>query len=91
MNRDIKTLELARVYENQGYYQEAFDIYTYLADHQSSREVKSALSRLEGKIKTPVEMLEPEKKISSLLEKWMMLMVLRQRLYNLNRIKSCLV
>lgn len=91
MTREIKTLELARVYENQGYYQEALGIYTYLADYQPSREVESALSRLEGKMKTPVELLKPEKKISNLLEKWMMLVVLRQRLDNFNKIKSCWV
>ena len=46
MSDELKTLELAKVYENQGYYEEAFEIYSFLDLKESSNEIKAGLERM---------------------------------------------
>lgn len=88
MNPGLKTLELAKVYESQGYNEEAFEIYSFLAEKNSSNEIKAGLERLKKKINEKGSNADPEEKISGLFEKWLMLMVLKQRLDNFRRIKT---
>jgi hypothetical protein len=88
MIHKLKTRELAAVYENQGYDDDAFEIYSCLAQENPSNEIRAGLARMEkrrGEKKTDVQ---PEETISRLFEKWLMLMVLKQRLDNFRRIKS---
>jgi flagellin-specific chaperone FliS len=104
MSQDIKTCELAKVYENQGYYKEAFEIYSFLntqhfnTQHlnkqQALEEVQSGLKRMEKKMeekKSDSDFkvgISKEKKISMLLEKWLNLLILKQRLVNFKKIKA---
>jgi hypothetical protein len=94
MNQDIKTLELAKVYENQGYHKEAFEIYSFLNCEQDSDAVQEGLKRMEKKIEEEPnysdlqETISSKKKISLLLEKWLNLMILKQRLVNFKKIKA---
>ena len=94
MNQDIKTLELAKVYETQGYYKDAFDIYSFLKLEQNSETVEAGLKRMEKKMAEEAEVSEikdstsQSKKISLLLEKWLNLIILKQRLNNFKKIKS---
>ncbi|MCP4761152.1 MAG: hypothetical protein GY870_05180 [archaeon] len=97
MTHDIKTFELAKVYENQAHYKEAFEIYSFLDKEQTSHEIRAGLKRMEQKIKEESCDSEPKKsisqkdKISILLEKWLDLMILKQRLNNFKRIKARLL
>lgn len=88
MTQDIKTLELARVYENQGYYKDAHEIYLFLNEQGTTPEIQAGLNRMEKKMENEKQEIYPEKKIAALFEKWLMLMVLKQRLGNFLKIKS---
>ncbi|MEN8210712.1 MAG: hypothetical protein ABFR31_03270 [Thermodesulfobacteriota bacterium] len=94
MSEDMKTVELAKVYENQGYYKEALEIYSFLDKEQASDAVTAGLKRMEEKMENKIpdsdfkESIAKEKKIFMLFEKWLNLMVLKQRLINFKRIKS---
>ena len=91
MTQDIKTLELAKIYESQGYYEDALKIYSFLNNRESTNELSAALKRMEKKMEDEKPDSHPEKKISQLLEKWLDLMILEQRLDNFKKIKSRLL
>lgn len=99
MSKDMQTLELARIYERQGYYKEAFGIYSFLSmqetDKQaSSAEIAAGLKRMEKKMENEgheVQGAYPEENISRLCEKWLRLMILKHRLDNFKKIKSRLL
>ena len=94
MSEDMKTVELAKVYENQGYYKDALEIYSFLDKEKTSDEIKAGLKRMEKKIKEEIpdsdftKSISKEKKISMLFERWLNLMILKQRLINFKKIKS---
>jgi hypothetical protein len=96
MPQDINTLELARIYESQGYYRNAHSIYQFLDDVKSSSEVKAGLKRCKKRIDNEdrVDRVDSDslshsrENISSLLEQWLMLMVLQRRLNGFKKIKS---
>ncbi len=94
MNQDMKTVELAKVYENQGYYKEALEIYSFLDKEQTSDVVKAGLKRMEKKMEEEIhdsdftQSISKEKKISMLFERWLNLVILKQRLINFKKIKS---
>ncbi len=87
MTRDIKTLELAKIYESQGYYEDALKIYSFLNNQEATNELSAALKRMEKKMKDEKSDSHPEEKISQLLEKWLDLIILEQRLDNFKKIK----
>ncbi|MBU8849454.1 MAG: hypothetical protein KOO64_07900 [Desulfobacterales bacterium] len=91
MSQDIKTLELARIYESQGYYKDAFEAYSFLDANQTSNEIKAGLKRMEKRMENEGQKALPEENISRLFEKWLMLVILKQRLENFKKIKSRLV
>ncbi len=97
MNKDIKTFELAKVYENQGYYKDAFEIYSFLDKEQTSHEIQAALKRMEKKMEEESQDSDVKKsvskreKISILLEKWLNLMMLKKKLINFKKIKARLL
>ena len=94
MSENMKTVELAKIYENQGYYKEALEIYSFLDKEQTSDAVKAGLKRMKKKMEDKIpdsgfkESTFKEKKISMLFEKWLNLMMLKQKLINFKRIKS---
>ena len=91
MNREIRTLELARLYERQGYYHDALEMYLNLDDSQAVNEIQAGIKRMKIKIEEAVFPACPEEKISFLFEKWLMLMVLRHRLDNFIKIRKRLL
>jgi len=91
MNQDIKTLELAKIYERQGYDKEAFEVYTFLDAQESTNETKAGLKRLENMQENGDHNLLPKENISRLFEKWLRLMVFKLRLENFKKIKARLL
>ncbi|WP_148278108.1 hypothetical protein [Desulfobacula toluolica] len=99
MSKSMQTLELARIYERQGYYEDAFEIYSFLCmqktDNQESfNEISAGLKRMEKKIKKKgheVQGAYPEENISRLCEKWLTLMVLKHRFDKFKKVKSRLL
>ncbi len=118
MGHDIKTLELAKIYETQGYFRTAHKIYVFLDEEKTSSEIRAGLIRCEKRINVdqavdnhasednqlPVDDqildtqlvdvstgVSVEKKISALLEKWLMLMVLQRRLNTYKKIQARLI
>ena len=91
MTQDIQTLQLAKLYESQGYYEDALKIYSFLNDQKTTTEISTGLNRMEKKMIDEKAGSHPEEKISKLFEKWIKLMVLEQRLDNFKRIKSRLL
>jgi len=87
MTQDINTLALAKLYESQGYLEDALKIYLFLDENQTSNEVRAGVVRMEKNMGTQVSKSPGEQKISILFEKWLMLMVLKQRLDNFKKIK----
>ncbi len=95
MNQDMKkTVELAKVYENQGYYKEALEIYSFLDKEQTSDVVKEGLKRMGKKMEEEIsdsdvtKNMSKGKKISVLSEKLLNLMILKQKLINFKKMKS---
>ena len=110
MNQPIKTVTLAKIYEDQGYYEEAFDIYSFLKTSYSNMsdndidvsedrdiEIRAGLNRMKEKMGE--KLTDPDsnptsnqnsiktKKIFLLLEQWLNLLILEQRLKYLKKIK----
>ncbi|WP_299982595.1 hypothetical protein [Desulfobacula sp.] len=88
MSQELKTLELAKIYESQGYYKDAFEIYSFLDTKETSNEIKAGLKRMEKRMEDKGRKIHSEENISRLFEKWLMLMDLKQRLDNFKKIKS---
>ncbi len=91
MTQDIKTLELAKTYESQGYYEDALKVYSFLNDQETTSEISAGIKRMENKMTDDVTGSHSEKNISQLFEKWLKLMILEQRLDHFKRIKSQLL
>ncbi|MCK5099295.1 MAG: hypothetical protein KAR45_14390 [Desulfobacteraceae bacterium] len=91
MSQDIKTLEVARIYENQGYFEDALEIYSFLNNRKTSNEIKAGLKRMEKRMEDEGPAAHLKKNISRLYEEWLRLMVLQQRLDSLKKIKSRLL
>ena len=101
MNHEIKTLELATVYENQGYFQDALEIYLFLDGKETSNTIKAAIKRMELNIKekgqgahhfqenaSDKQSIPAKDRVPGLIEQWLRLMVLNQRLDNFKKIKA---
>jgi len=80
MRLDMKTLELAKVYENQGYFEDAREIYLFLDKQDTTDEIRAGLDRLDNQISAKGQDSNKPATISRLFEKWLRLMVLKQRL-----------
>lgn len=52
MSDEIKTLELARIYEAQGYVKDALDIYSFLHAQTPSKEIQAGLNRMRTRLET---------------------------------------
>jgi hypothetical protein len=79
MNQDFNTLELARIYESQGYYQDAFKIYKHLSKTDNGNDVKSGLNRMEKKRFTNGNFSGLEFKVSGLLKDYFSLIGLESK------------
>jgi len=88
MNQDIRTLELAKLYERQGYYMDALETYSYLEDQKTGPEIQAGIKRMAKKMEDAGLQTCSEENISVLFEKWLMLMVLRHRLDNFIKIRK---
>ncbi|MCK5837509.1 MAG: hypothetical protein KAH09_09610 [Desulfobacula sp.] len=84
MTQDIQTLELAKLYERQGYFKEAFDIYAFLDNREPSNETKAGLDRMEKKERG----VSPDETLSLLVEKWVKVLVLKQRVDTVKKITA---
>ncbi len=88
MNPEFNTLELARLYERQGHFQEALGIYQALDRQDQDPEIEACILGMKNALDSQT-ILEsplnsrPEKKIQRLLEQWLNLMVLQKRLFTL--------
>jgi hypothetical protein len=88
MNQELKTLEVARIYESQGYFEEALEIYSFLESRKTSNEFKADLKRMKKRMEDKGQERHPEEKISILYQEWLSLMMLKHRLDNFKKIKS---
>lgn len=93
MTQEFTTLELAKIYQRQGYYQDAFEIYSILDAQESTAETREGLRQLESKLESEEKNMaeeEPqsEKKIYRLVEKWLRMMVLKKRLGDVKKMKA---
>lgn len=89
MNLEIKTMELASVYEKQGHLKEAQQIYDALKKEGGPLENEAASGTGPDIEQIPVS--EEESNIADLLEKWLMLLVVQRRLKTYKKIKSRLI
>ena len=90
MNLEIKTLELAKLYERQGHYHDALDMYEALYQEEPTDQFQDDIQRMRDKLESmgPVNL---KMKISQLLEQWLKLVVLQHRLKKYKKIKSRLI
>jgi hypothetical protein len=79
MTQDIQTMELAKLYERQGYFKEAFDYYAFLDNREPSNETKAGLHRMEKRMKEKGSSASSANTLSLLVEKWVKVLVLKQR------------
>lgn len=78
MEQKYHTLELARLYENQGYYSMAYENYaSLLAKDENNVELSKAVQKMKSKMANPVN---AEKTIEKLCEEWISLLILKKKL-----------
>jgi len=87
MNQELKTLEVAKIYESQGYFEEALEIYSFLENRQTSDEVTAGLNRMEKRMENKGQGSHPEENISRLYQEWVGLLMLKKRLDNFKKLK----
>ena len=80
MKKNIRTLELGKLYEQQGYYKDALDIYLYLVQQDSGPELKQKIEQLQKK--TEHSAGQEWEKISELCSEWIKLIIMDMRLKN---------
>jgi len=88
MNQELKTLEVARIYESHGYFEEALEIYSFIDGRETCVEVKAGLKRMKERMENGGQGSLPYENIYRLYQEWLGLMILKQRLDNLKKIKS---
>ncbi len=96
MTDEFKTVELARVYENQGWHKEALDIYQYLEAEAEDTTLKSDMAQACLRIKAALEAGPagnpeagvPENRMEDLLEQWVKLLILEKRLEMFEKIRA---
>jgi hypothetical protein len=99
MNKEFHTLDLARIYERQGYFQDAFDIYQALSieneqtdDPARGQLINSGLKRMRLAMENQAEQSlgQPAigKGIDSLVEQWLLLLMLQKRIHLIKQISS---
>lgn len=90
MSQEFNTLELARIYERQGYFQDAFDMYQALFaeslqkdDTEWGQKIEAGLKRMESVLENqamePLADTPPKKRIDLLFEQWLILLMLQKR------------
>ena len=91
MKKNYHTVELARLYENQGYYALALEHYSsVLAGDEKNEKLSEAVKRVTLKIEQG-EKGAAEKKVSILFEQWLELLMLEKKLKmyrNIQKISS---
>ena len=88
MKQELKTFEVARIYESQGYFEEAMEIYLFLDNRETSDEVRAGLKRMRERMEDKDSGSLSENRISRLYQEWLGLMILERRLDNFKKIKS---
>lgn len=83
----FKTVTMAKVYEGQGHWEKAAEIYRYLLDQDRDREeIRDALAKLERRIVPESEALPAE--LGALLVKWLDLTIRYGQLKGLEGCRS---
>lgn len=89
-------MELAKLYEGQGYFQDALDVYDQLEKElkeqggkidPAGKRIHEARQRIQGAMANGRD-VPWENKIETLLEQWLELLILKKRLSRFRRIKS---
>ena len=101
MGSDYNTLELARIYENQGYLEDALAVYTALdeAARGHDLEVRAGCQRMAKALNTAPESAAPalaeddslaaaQARVRALVADWVQLIVMERRLSQLNQIRD---
>ncbi|MCG8566280.1 MAG: hypothetical protein MI747_14480 [Desulfobacterales bacterium] len=95
MESDYNTLELARIYENQGYFEDALSVYTALDASAQGQdlEIHAACQRMTKALgmdaqEGPLESQDAQGRVKGLMEQWMELLVAEQRLRVFQDIKN---
>lgn len=86
MNQEFNTIELARVYESQGHFKKALDIYKVLDGSEPTKEIKAGISRIEKRLEGKKTDDNFEIEITNLVEEWFNLIVLKHRAENIQKI-----
>jgi len=96
MSQEFNTLELAKIYESQGYLQDALEMYQAIAKKSGEKdgqepdpEINAGLDRMESAMETIPEPFVPmsEKKIQHIMEHWLRLLVLQKRSNLMKQVK----
>jgi len=86
-NHDFYTVTLAKVYEDQGHWEKAADIYRYLLEQDPDRQdFAKALAENERKMDTAIKKTSND--LIPLFREWIDLSVRYSRLQKLRRFKS---
>lgn len=99
MNKEFNTLDLARIYERQGYFQDAFDMYQALSTEseqtdvpEMGQQINSGLKRMRSALENQAQQSlgQPAigKGIDSLMEQWLLLLMLQKRTDLIKQITS---
>lgn len=87
MTKDRVTMELAKLFESQGYYHDALETYRALEKENPDSPAQAGIKRMELKLaQEPGKGLE--NRIEKLLETWLDLIMLQHRVDSLKQIES---
>jgi hypothetical protein len=87
MKEDMVTIELAKLFESQGYHQDALDTYRALEAKENGSLVQAGINRMEMKLAMAPD-TPADETVKTLLGKWVGLVLLQHRLKQLRQIKS---
>lgn len=91
MKQELNTLELARLYEGQGHFRQALDIYKELDSHNSSNEIQAGIKRMKKRIENQSGDELSVDKINALIEELFSLLALEHRVNNMRKISDDVV
>ncbi len=82
MEKQYYTFELASIYEKQGYYSKAMEIYVFLmSQNENDEKISEAVERVKSAMeKIPSDIEDKEKKVKQLCEEWIRLLLLEKRI-----------
>ncbi|MCP4022810.1 MAG: hypothetical protein GY729_13280 [Desulfobacteraceae bacterium] len=88
MSQNFNTLELARIYESQGYIKDAFEMYQTLNKTSDTNEIRSAVKRLGKRIFQYNEKNSVASRVSERFKDYLELLILEKKIVAMTQFQN---